>query len=150
MKQKEDPTKPRFYIDKRGNWFQDGIKIKHRLTYLYNNKLLSRDDDGRYYLDEGSGKLYIEVEDTPFVVKMVDKKGDDFYIILNDETVEKLDLNTININHENIPYAKIKNRKFEARFLRPAYYEFMKYLKKEDDNYFIMSKGGKHVLKKIT
>ncbi|MEE8136670.1 MAG: hypothetical protein V3T52_05815 [Thermodesulfobacteriota bacterium] len=150
MKQKEDPTKPRFYIDKRGNWFQDGIKIKHRLTYLYNNKLLSRDDEGRYYLDEGSGKLYIEVEDTPFVVKMVDKKGDDFYIILNDETVEKLDLNTININHENIPYAKIKNRKFEARFLRPAYYEFMKYLKKEDDNYFIMSKGGKHVLKKIT
>jgi hypothetical protein len=150
MKQKEDPTKPRFYIDKRGNWFQDGIKIKHRLTYLYNNKLLSRDDEGRYYLDEGSGKLYIEVEDTPFVVKMVDKKGDDFYIILNDETVEKLDLNTININHENIPYAKIKNRKFEARFLRPAYYEFMKYLKKEDDNYFIMSKEGKHVLKKIT
>ncbi|MCZ6639249.1 MAG: DUF1285 domain-containing protein [Candidatus Dadabacteria bacterium] len=150
MKQKEDPTKPRFYIDKRGNWFQDGIKIKHRLTYLYNNKLLSRDDEGRYYLDEGSGKLYIEVEDTPFVVKMVDKKGDDFYIILNDETVEKLDLNTVNINHENIPYAKIKNRKFEARFLRPAYYEFMKYLKKEDDNYFIMSKGGKHVLKKIT
>ena len=150
MKQKEDPTKPRFYIDKRGNWFQDGIKIKHRLTYLYNNKLLSRDDEGRYYLDEGSGKLYIEVEDTPFVVKMVDKKGDDFYIILNDETVEKLDLNTININHENIPYAKIKNRKFEARFLRPAYYEFMKYLKKEDDNYFIMSKRGKHVLKKIT
>ena len=150
MKQKEDPTKPRFYIDKRGNWFQDGIKIKHRLTYLYNNKLLSRDDEGRYYLDEGSGKLYIEVEDTPFVVKMVDKKGDDFYIILNDETKEKLDLNTVNINHENIPYAKIKNRKFEARFLRPAYYEFMKYLKKEDDNYFIMSKGGKHVLKKIT
>ena len=150
MKQKEDPTKPRFYIDKRGNWFQDGIKIKHRLTYLYNNKLLSRDDEGRYYLDEGSGKLYIEVEDTPFVVKMVDKKGDDFYIILNYETVEKLDLNTVNINHENIPYAKIKNRKFEARFLRPAYYEFMKYLKKEDDNYFIMSKGGKHVLKKIT
>ncbi|MCH7948947.1 MAG: DUF1285 domain-containing protein [Candidatus Dadabacteria bacterium] len=150
MKQKEDPTKPRFYIDKRGNWFQDGIKIKHRLTYLYNNKLLSRDDEGRYYLDEGSGKLYIEVEDTPFVVKMVDKKGDDFYIILNDETKEKLDLNTVNINHENIPYAKIKDRKFEARFLRPAYYEFMKYLKKEDDNYFIMSKGGKHVLKKIT
>jgi len=150
MKQKEDLTKPRFYIDKRGNWFQDGIKIKHRLTYLYNNKLLSRDDEGRYYLDEGSGKLYIEVEDTPFVVKMVDKKGDDFYIILNDKTVEKLDLNTVNINHENIPYAKIKNRKFEARFLRPAYYEFMKYLKKEDNNYFIMSKGGKHVLKKIT
>ena len=150
MEQSQDQTKPRFFIDKRGNWFQDGIKIRHRLTYLYNNKLLSRDDEGRYYLDEGTGKLYIEVEDTPFVVKMIDKRGDDFYIILNDETQEKLDLNTLSINDENVPYAKIKDGEFEARFTQPAYYEFMKYLKKEDDNYFIMSKGGKHVLKKIT
>jgi hypothetical protein len=149
MEQKQDQTKPRFLIDKRGNWFQDGIKIRHRLTYLYNNKLLSCDEEGRYYLDEGSGKLYIEVEDTPFVVKMVDKEGDDFYIIINDETKEKLDLNTLTINHENIPYAKIKNGKFDARFLRPAYYEFMKYLKKEGDNYYIISRGAKHVLKRI-
>jgi len=150
MEQKQDQAKPRFFIDKRGNWFQDGIKIQHRLTYLYNNKLLSRDDEGRYYLDEGSGKLYIEVEDTPFVVKMVDKKGDDFYIILNDETKEKLELNTLTINHENIPYAKIKDGEFDARFLRPAYYEFMKHLKKEDGNYYIMSKGVKHILKRIS
>ncbi len=139
----------RFLIDKRGNWFQDGIKIQHRLTYLYNNKLLSRDDEGRYYLDEGSGKLYIEVEDTPFVVKMVDKKGDDFYVILNDETKEKLDLNTLTINHENIPYAKIKDGEFDARFLGPAYYEFMKYLRKEDGDFYIESRGAKHLLKKI-
>ncbi len=139
----------RFFIDKRGNWFQDGIKIQHRLTYLYNNKLLRRDDEGRYYLDEGSGKLYIDVEDTPFVVRMVDKQGEDFYIILNDETKEKLDLDTLSINEDNVPYAKIKDGDFDARFTRPAYYEFMKYLKKEDDNYFIVSNGEKHILKKI-
>ncbi len=142
-------TNYRFFIDKRGNWFQDGIKIQHRLTYLYNNKLLRRDDEGRYYLDEGSGKLYIDVEDTPFVVRMVDKQGEDFYIILNDETKEKLDLDTLSINEDNVPYAKIKDGDFDARFTRPAYYEFMKYLKKEDDNYFIVSNGEKHILKKI-
>lgn len=140
----------RFFIDKRGNWFQDGIKIQHRLTYLYNNKLLRRDDQGRYYLDEGSGKLYIEVEDTPFVVKMVGREGEDFYIILNDETKEKLDLHTLSINEENIPYAKIKGGDYEARFTRPAYYEFMKYLKKEDDTYFIVSNGEKYILKQIS
>jgi len=149
MEQKQDQTKPRFFIDKRGNWFQDGIKIQHRLTYLYNNKLLKCDEDGRFYLDEGSGKLYIKVEDTPFVVKMVDKKREDFYIILNDETREKLDLNTLSINDENIPYAKVKDGEFDARFTRPAYYEFMKYLKKEGDNYYITSKGAKHILKRI-
>ena len=142
--------KYRFLIDKRGNWFQDGIKIQHRLTYLYNNKLLKRDEEGNYYLDEGSGKLYIKVEDTPFVVKMIDKKGDDFYIILNDETQEKLDLNTLSINNENIPYAKVKNAEFDARFTRPAYYEFMKDLIREDDNFYIMSNEKKHLLRRIT
>lgn len=139
----------RFLIDNRGNWFQDGIKIQHRLTYLYNNKLLKRDENGEYYLDEGSGKLYIKVEDTPFVVKMVDKKGEDYYIILNDETREKLDLNTLSINSENIPYAMVKNGEFDARFTRPAYYEFMKDLKKDNDDYYIISKGKEHLLQKI-
>ncbi|MGB3728919.1 MAG: hypothetical protein WBA70_06705, partial [Thermodesulfobacteriota bacterium] len=59
----QEEIKYRFLIDKRGNWFQDGIKIQHRITYLYNNKLLKRDEEGHYYLDEGSGKLYIKVED---------------------------------------------------------------------------------------
>ncbi len=145
----KEEIKYRFLIDKRGNWFQDGIKIRHRITYLYNNKLLKRDEEGRYYLDEGSGKLYIEVEDTPFVVKMVNKMGKDFFIILNDETQEKLDLETLTINSENIPYAKIKQGEFDARFTRAAYYEFMKYLKKEGENYYIMSNGEKHFLKKI-
>jgi len=145
----KEEIKYRFLIDKRGNWFQDRIKIRHRITYLYNNKLLKRDEEGRYYLDEGSGKLYIEVEDTPFVVKMVKKMGKDFFIILNDETQEKLDLETLTINSENIPYAKIKQGKFDARFTRAAYYEFMKYLKKEGENYYIMSNGEKHFLKKI-
>ncbi len=147
MSKKE--IKYRFLIDKRGNWFQDGIKIQHRVTYLYNNKLLKRDEDGEYYLDEGSGKLYIKVDDTPFVVKMVHKKGEDYYLVLNDETQEKLDLNTLSINSDNIPYAKIKNGEFDARFTRAAYYEFMKDLKKEDENFYIILDGDKHFLKKI-
>ncbi len=146
----KEEIKYRFLIDKRGNWFQDGIKIQHRITYLYNNKLLKRDEEGRFYLDEGSGKLYIKVEDTPFVVKMVDKRGEDFYIILNDETQEKLDLNTLSINNENIPYAKVKNGEFEARFTRPAYYEFMKDLIRENDDFYIMSNEKKHLLRRIT
>jgi len=79
----------------------------------------------------------------------VDKRGEDFYVILNDETREKLELDTLCISKENIPYIRVKNGEFEARFLRPAYYEFMKYLKKQGDNYYITSKGAKHILKRI-
>lgn len=145
--QKSDSFKPRIYIDKRGRWFQDGVAITHRWTYLHNNKLLSRDEEGRYYIEEGGGRIYVEAEDTPFVVKMIDKRSDGFYIILNDETQEKLDLDVLRMNEKNVPYAKVKNGKFEARFLRPAYYEFTKYLKKEGDKFYVESDGNKFLLK---
>ncbi len=137
-----------FFIDKRGNWFQDGIKIQHRGTYLYNNTLLDRDEKGRYFLDEGSGKLYIEVEDTPFVVKMADKRDGEFYIRLNDEKEEKLDFASFRMDSENVPYAKVKGGKYEARFTRPAYYELMKHAVKEGEGYFITEGGKKYLLKK--
>ncbi len=139
--EKGDKFQPRIYIDKEGNWYQDGIPILHRWTYLYNNKLLRRDEEGRYYIDEGRGRVYAHVEDTPYVVKMIDKRTDGLYLILNDETEEKLDFDTLWMDEENIPYTKVKNGEFEARFSRPAYYEITKYLKQEGDRFYIEVEG---------
>jgi uncharacterized protein len=134
---KEETVKPRIFIDKEGNWFQDGIPVLHRWTYLYNNSLLKRDEEGRYYIDEGRGRIYATVEDTPFVVKMIDKREGGFYLILNDETEEKLDLSTLKLNKENVPYASVKGGEFEARFTRPAYYEITKHLKQEKGRFYL-------------
>ncbi len=145
--EKGDEFQPRIYIDKEGNWYQDGIPILHRWTYLYNNKLLRRDEEGRYYLDEGKGRVYAYVEDTPFVVKMIDKRTDGLYLILNDETEEKLDFNSLWMNEENIPYVMVKKGEFEARFSRPAYYELTRYLKQEGDKFYVEVDGTKYLLK---
>ena len=135
--------KYRFFIDRNGNWFQDGIKVQHKLTYLYNNKLLDIDDNGEFFIDEGSGKLYVEVEDTPFVVKMVDKRGESYFMLLNDRTEEKLEMSELELNEDNIPYTSVKDGKFRARFARPAYYELMKHIKKDNGSYYIESDGSK-------
>ncbi len=134
---KEEIVKPRIFIDKEGNWFQDGIPVRHRWTYLYINSLLRRDEGGRYYIDEGRGKVYAEVEDTPFVVKMIDKRADGIYLILNDETEEKLDFGSLVLNNENIPYTRVKGGTFDARFNRAAYYELTKYLKQESGRFYL-------------
>jgi hypothetical protein len=144
---KGDKFQPRIYIDKEGNWYQDGIPILHRWTYLYNNKLLRRDEEGRYYIDEGRGRVYAHVEDTPYVVKMIDKRTDGLYLILNDETEEKLDFDALWMDEENIPYTKVKNGEFEARFSRPAYYEITKYLKQEENRFYIEVEGIAYSLK---
>jgi len=145
--QTKDKFKPRFYIDKEGNWYQDGIPVLHKWTYLHNNKLLGRDEEGRYYVDEGSGRLYVHVEDTPFVVKMIDRREDGFYIVLNDETQEKLDFNNLRMDKENVPYTRVKNGEYEARFLRPAYYELTRYMIQEGNNFYIEFEGVRHPLK---
>lgn len=145
--EKWDKFQPRIYIDKEGNWYQDGIPILHRWTYLYNNKLLRRDEEGRYYIDEGRGRIYAHVEDTPYVVKMIDKRTDGLYLILNDETEERLDFDALWMNEENIPYTKVKNGEFEARFSRPAYYEITKYLKQEGDKFYIEVNGVRYPLR---
>ena len=123
--------KPRIFIDKEGNWFQDGTPILHRWTYLYNNKLLQKvqkDDQVQYFIDEGRGKIYVDVEDTPFVIKNIELRNNNLFLILNDESEEKLQFDTLYLNADNIPYVKVKNGRFDARFCRPAYYEIMKLL----------------------
>ncbi|MGH7884581.1 MAG: hypothetical protein ACRENO_02660 [Thermodesulfobacteriota bacterium] len=143
----ENNKKPRIFIDKRGNWFQDGIKITHIWTYLSNNKNLDADDKGNFFIDEGTGRFYVEVEDTPFVVKMVYRNKDHFLIKLNDLTLEKLNFKTLFIGNENVLYVKVKNNKFDARFTRAAYYELMKNVAFENGNYFIENEGAKLTLK---
>lgn len=145
---KAEYKNPRIFIDKRGNWYQDGIKITHIWTYLANNKNLDIDEQGRFFVDEGTGRMFVEVEDTPFVVKMVHKVNGSFYIRLNDQSDEKLDFNTLDIGNENVLYTEVKNGKFNARFTRPAYYELMKYVELENQNYYIESDGEKHKISK--
>lgn len=141
-------TKPRIFIDKRGNWFQDGIKITHIWTYLSNNKNLDVDENGRFYVDDGSGKIYVEVEDTPFVVKMVHKEKNGFIVRLNDQSEEKLNFKTLFIGKENVLYIRVKNNKFKARFTQAAYYELMKNVETENNTYYIESEGTRFKISK--
>jgi len=133
----------RIYIDNRGNWYQDGIKITHRWTYLENNKNLDIDENGDFFIDEGMGKIYVDVEDTPFVVKMVNFRNDRFYLVLNDETTEPLHIEDISLSKDNIPYTHVKNGRFRARFLRPAYYELTRHAVEEKDGFYLIDGNNK-------
>jgi hypothetical protein len=78
---------------------------------------------------------------------MTEKRSDGFYLILNDETEEKLDFYNLRMNDKNVPYITVKKGEFEARFSRPAYYEFTKYLNQEGDRFYIEERGTRYELK---
>lgn len=128
------------FIDKDGNWFCNGEKVKNRKIYLYFMKILKKDENG-YFLDDGTTKVYVKVEDTPFVVRSVEKR-EGFLLTLNDETVEKLDLKTLTFKG-NIVYCKVKGGE-RARFSRPAYYQLAKYIEEEDGKFFIEEGGMRY------
>jgi len=134
--------KPRIYIDKKGNWFQDGLKITHHWTYLENNKNLDVDEDGNFFVDEGFGRVYVELEDTPFIVKMINKKDEKYFVVLNDETTEEINPGQIIICSDNVPYTTVKNNKFKARFSTQAYYEFAKNIIQKEDNFYLDTEDG--------
>ena len=146
MKNRQRSEEPRIFIDSRGRWFHDGVRITHRWTYLENNKNLDVDEGGRFFVQEGGSRVYVKCEDTPFVVTMVAKTEDGFSIRLNDESLEKLDITTLSIAEQNIPYVRVKNGKFEARLLSAAYYELMRYAGKDEKGFYLESGGGRYYL----
>lgn len=139
MKNSRQSKEPRIFIDSRGRWFHDGVRITHRWTYLENNKNLDIDEDGRLFVEEQGSRVYVECEDTPFVVTMVTKTENGFSVRLNDESGEELDLTTLTIAEQNVPYVRVKNGKFEARLLSAAYYELMKYAGKDEKGFYLES-----------
>jgi len=150
MKNRQQSEEPRIFIDSRGRWFHDGVRITHRWTYLENNRNLDIDGDGRIFVEEAGKRVYVECEDTPFVVTMVLRTEDGFSARLNDESLEKLDFFTLAITGDNIPYVRVKNGKFRARLLRAAYYELTRYAEKDERGFYIESEGERRYLERST
>jgi len=93
------------------------------------------------------------VRDAPFVVISLwpsDGPPDQFLIKLNDDSVETLDMETLSINAENIPYCTVKQGRFTARFLRAPYYRLAESVQQEGDSrFFVELNGQRHYLQML-
>jgi hypothetical protein len=133
-------------IDKEGTWYYRGAHMfrKEILSIFFEN--LKIDECGKYLIVLNGECCYLDVEDTPFVVTAVSKKRhkqdtkDHIYVLLTDDSWEKLDLNTLQVGKDNVLYCQVKNRKFPARFSRNSYYQLAEFIEQEDKgNYFFIN-----------
>lgn len=143
-------------IDKDGVWYYRGKEIirKEIIQYFYEH--LRRDTQGRYLIVADDDYCYLEVEDTPYVVKSVSRvvehdDGEYFQIYLSDGNSEILHLESLYISKENVLYCNVKDGAFTARFSRPAYYQLAQYIEhdNESDRYFIIANGHKHYIESL-
>jgi len=140
------------YIDKEGHWFHKGVEMIHRdfIHLFYSNMTLK--PDGKYIITWNDQKCYVEVEDTAFVVRKVifrqgDKKASSsFELFLSDDSNEDLQPETIFMGDKNVLYCKVKKGTFPARFDRAAYYQLAENILEEDDQYYLLVNGKKHLI----
>jgi uncharacterized protein len=114
---------------KDGRWYSDDEPIPNRAICRLFSRAMHVQPDGRGRLELGEDKADVIIEDTPWVVVGVEggpRTG--FALLLNDETRETLDPTSLRVGPEHVLYARVKGGAYEARFLRPAYYELMRHV----------------------
>jgi hypothetical protein len=80
---------PDLRVDRDGDWFDEGVQVTHPgiLANLRGN--LRRDDAG--YFIQTRVRIPVRVDDAPFVIIRVERRGEELQAYLNDDTEERLD-----------------------------------------------------------
>jgi uncharacterized protein len=142
-------------IDKEGVWYYQGAHMFRKEILCVFFEHLRIDECGKYLIELGPERCYVDVEDTAFVVVAVDKTKkpgdglDQIEIILNDDSCEKLQIESLHISKDNVPYCRVKEEKFTARFTRTGYYQLAKFIEQSEKGhqYFINLNGKKYYIK---
>lgn len=131
-------------IDSEGIWFYRDTRMTRQDIVDLFYKHLKQDASGKYSIEIGKQRCPVDVEDTAYVVWTLrwagaDAAEDSALLHLSDGSTEKMDPGTLHIEKDHIPYCRIKDGRFKARFSRPAYYELAERLHYDPvkDLYFI-------------
>jgi hypothetical protein len=136
-------------IDKEGIWYYKGAHMfrKEILCVLFEH--LKIDEGGKYLIELEAERYYLDVEDTAFVVaavsktKLSDDGRDQLDVLLNDDSCEKLEMNSLYIGNDNVLYCRVKEGRFSARFSRKSYYQLAEFIEQsENGNHFFINLNG--------
>jgi uncharacterized protein len=144
-------------IDRNGVWYYRGAEMFRKEIVFFFYGHLQRDEAGRYLIELDNDRCYIDVEDTAFVVKAVYRTAtngehrDAIDLLLSDGTIESLNMATLRIGKDEIPYCTVKDLRFEARFSTAAYYQLAEFIEYDDerDAFYIDLQGRRSYVHRI-
>jgi hypothetical protein len=125
-------TLPRLRIDRDGLWYHEGQEVTHEGILATLREGLLRDAEG-HYLQIGPVRVPVEVDDAPLVVIRAEDDGDGLAVILNDGSREPLRPESLRLGPDEVPYASVKDGRFQARFNRAAAYQLLQRLVDEPE-----------------
>ena len=140
-------------IDKEGVWYYKGAHMfrKEILNVFFEH--LTIDACGKYLIELGEERCYLDVEDTAFIVAAVyktqlpDNGRAQIDILLSDDSCEKLEMQSLHVGSDNVLYCRVKEGKFTARFSRNSYYQLAEFIEQsENGNHFFININGERYI----
>lgn len=124
----ESPLEPRWTlptlrVDVDGTWYDDDVEVTHHGVLANLRANLRRDAEG--YFIQTRARIPVTVDDVPWVVVRIERRGDRLHAILNDGSETGVDPATLRIGPGDVPYCAVKEGAFEARFSRAATYQLL-------------------------
>jgi hypothetical protein len=116
-------TLPSLSVDVNGDWYDDGVQITHAGILANLRSTLRRDGAG--YFIQTRARIPVVVEDVPFVVVRLERRGERLHAILNDGSEEDVDAASVRVGPGDVPYCAVKSGAFDARFSRAAAFQLL-------------------------
>ena len=114
---------PDLRIDRDGDWYDEGIQVTHP-GILANLRGNLKKDAGGFFI-QTRVRIPVRVDDAPWVVTRIERRGDALHAILNDGAEERVDPATVRLGAGDVPYCTVKGGAFEARFSRAAAFQLL-------------------------
>jgi hypothetical protein len=112
---------PDLRIDVDGEWYDDDVRVTHEgiLANLRGNLR----KDGQGYFIQTRVRIPVRVDDVPWLVTRLERRGDRLHAFLNDGSEETVDPGTFRVGARDVPYCAVKEGAFEARLSRAATFQ---------------------------
>src|SRR2546425_4511900 len=114
---------PRLRVDVDGDWYDDDVAITHAGILANLRSILKRDAQG--YFIQTRVRVPVEVEDVPFVVTRIERRGETLHAFLGDGTETDVDPATLRVGPDDVPYCAVKDGAFESRLSRAAAFQLL-------------------------
>jgi hypothetical protein len=119
-------------IDREGRFWNEGSQIVHDALVKSLAGWVDVDpESGRYILKNSVNWAFVTVEDAPLIVRAYDPG--EGTIVTSDGAVEALDVASLRLDEDDVPYCDVRGGKLPARFGRTAAYALLERAKVEDD-----------------
>src|SRR5689334_8404300 len=116
-------TLPDLRVDADGEWYDGDIQVTHPGILANLRENLKKDADG--YFIQTRVRIPVRVDDVPWVVTRLERRGDALHAFLNDATEQAIDPASVRLGRGDVPYCGVKAGTFEARFSRAATFQLL-------------------------